>query len=104
MKYVYCPSCDEVSVLASVEPERCAHCRKAAFPVPIRRSWQYWASAGVILAGAAAVFLTNYADLVQRILLFVPFFAVGLFFSTWGLQTSKRLALELGRSKGAEKG
>ncbi len=98
MKYAYCPVCDRVSVLSNMEPERCQGCGKVAYPVKVPRTWQYFTSAGVILAGAAAVILTDLPDILQRFLLLVPFLVVGLGFSTWGMRTSRTRALERGRA------
>jgi len=102
VKYVYCRSCDEVSLLATLEPERCQRCGKPAVLVPLGRSWQHWAAAGVILAGAVTVFLTNYPDILLRFALLGPFLFGGILLSTWGLRTTKRVALERGRSGAKE--
>ncbi len=101
MKYVYCRSCDSVSILATLEQERCQRCGKPAVPVPVRKSWQYWASAGVILAGALSVFITNSPDILLRLALLAPFLVAGILLSTWGLRATKRWVLERGRSGAA---
>lgn len=99
MKYVYCPSCDRISVLSNVEPVRCATCAKEAVPIRVRRSWHYWASAVLILTGAVVVYATNLPDLVSRFALLTPFLLFGVFFSTWGLRVSKETALREGRAR-----
>jgi hypothetical protein len=97
VKYAYCPACDEISVLSSMEPERCSHCNKTAFPVKVKRTWQYWASASLILTGAIVVFVTDLSQLEFRVLLLLPFVIFGIFFSTWGLHAAKGMALAAGR-------
>ncbi len=99
MRYAYCATCDAVSVLSSVEPVRCTRCGKEAVPIKVKRSWQYWASAALILAGAVVVWVTNLPDIVYRFALLTPFILFGVFFSTWGLRVSKEIALREGRAR-----
>ncbi len=103
-KYVYCPGCDDVSVLSRLEPERCVRCGKAAVPVRVSRTWQYWASVGVLLAGTAAVVITNLPQIEFRFGLLLPFLIVALSLSTWGLRTAKAVALARGRAGRARTG
>ncbi|OGS51311.1 MAG: hypothetical protein A3K65_02820 [Euryarchaeota archaeon RBG_16_68_12] len=104
MKYVYCPSCDEVSVLSSMEDDRCQRCRRPAFPVRVSRRWQYWASAGVLLAGTALVVVTDLPQVELRFGLLLPFLLVAFSLSTWGLRAAKAGALARGRAGRARTG
>jgi len=99
VKYAYCASCDRISVLSNVEPVRCTACGKEAVPIRVKRSWQYWASAALILTGAVVVWVTDLPDLLWRFALLTPFILFGVFFSTWGLRVSKEIALREGRAR-----
>jgi len=104
VKYAYCASCDEVSVLSNLEPERCHRCQKKAVPLRVRRPWQHWVASGVILAGAVIVFVTDLPSIALRFGLLLPFIVFGLFFSAWGLRESKQKALKAGRARAVEEG
>ncbi len=86
---MYCPSCETVSFLATLERAVCRNCGKAAITVPVPRPWQQWAGMAVILAGAVILFLVTIPDLVVRFAILAPFLVGGLALSTWGVRATK---------------
>lgn len=101
-KYVYCPHCESVSFLATLERDVCQNCGKPAVPVPVSRPWQQWAGAVVILVGAVVLFLVSIPDLWVRFAILAPFLVAGLGLSSWGVRATKERVRREGRTaKGA---
>ncbi len=99
MKLVYCPQCDAVSALATMERESCHTCGRTAVRIDLPKPWQYWAAIAVILTGSAILFLSYIPEIQFRFLVLLPFLGFGLFLSTWGQRVSKDRALDVGRAR-----
>ena len=111
MKFVYCPACGHVSMLARLERERCENCRKDAKLVRVRYPWQTLVGIAIILAGTAFLLLGQTqavawrdltATLPQRIGWFVMFVGAGLFFTMWGARVMRSIAAKKGQEQFGE--
>ena len=111
VKFVYCPSCGQVSMLARLEREVCQNCRKDARVVRVRYPWQTLVGIAIILAGTAFLILGQTQDVAWRDLTatlplrigwFVVFVGAGLFFSMWGARVMRAVAARKGQEQFGE--
>ena len=94
------------------ERNTCEKCSGTAKIVHVRYTWQYFAGAGVILAGALFLLLPQvssglpWAPLVEtlalRLVWLVVFVAFGYFLANWGVKVMKANALAEARVADAE--
>ena len=111
VKFVYCPSCGQVSMLARLEHDVCQNCRKDARVVRVPYPWQTLVGIAIILAGTAFLILGQTQDVAWRDLTatlplrigwFVVFVGAGLFFSMWGARVMRAVAARRGQEQFGE--
>lgn len=93
MKVVYCDSCQDVSILSSLERDRCSRCHRPAERVPYRRSWHYYASAGILLATAIFLWTLPPPELTTRLAILLLAVAIVVVLTSMSLRSLRARAL-----------
>jgi len=102
VKVVYCDFCRDVSILSSLERDRCSRCDRPAERVPYRRSWHYYASAGILLTTAVFLWALPPPEFTTRITILVLAVAVVVVLTSMSLKSLRAHALAFVRD-GREK-
>ena len=93
MRAVYCPACHRVSTLFRLEPEACPRCGHDALPTDLRRPWQYYASAAVLVVATGYIVLAN-PDVLLRWTIFLSAVVAAAVLAIWSARTLKSRVVE----------
>lgn len=90
MKAVYCRTCREVSLKSRFERDLCNVCGRPANPMAVRRPWQYYASAAVLLGAAGFLVVTDIPEFTIRLGIFAAAFVGSAGLGLWSTRDLRR--------------
>ena len=93
VRVVFCPSCQKVSVLTRLEPEVCPRCGARVLSSKSRRPWQYYASAGVLVAATAYIILGD-PTLLLRWAVFLAAVGLAAGLAVWSSRSLRARVME----------
>lgn len=90
---MYCPACHRVSTLFRLEGDACPRCGHNALPTDLRRPWQYYASAAILVAATGYIVVAN-PEVLLRWTVFLAAVAAAAALAIWSTRALKTRVLE----------